>query len=279
MHLILIVAALSLAWHLRRRWSYSKGNWAERWQRSLLLFAFPPMLLIMSSIAVFCMGPYGQMVGFWDGKLSYILAVLFLGQAAFFFLKLVWEARLFLLQIRTYPRKKIAEVPVRILTTPGLFAAIIGFWQPEFVVSSGLLQTLDRDHLEAVFAHERAHYHYRDTFWFFWLGWLRQITAWLPHTKALWEELLILRELRADAKAAGEVDSLLLAEALLLVASSGYRHFDIMCLIGAVELQHRLEERIEALLGAPQSPIKANHWFLAWWLLTLLPLLTVLFHT
>lgn len=279
MHLILIVTVLSLAWHLRHRWSDPKGNWAERWQRSLLLFTFPPMLLVMSSLAVFWMGPRGQMVGFWDAGLSYIFAVLFLGQATVYCIKSFLEARFFLLQIRTYPRTNIAKIPVRILTTPGLFAAIIGFWRPEFVVSSGLLQSLDQAHLEAVFAHERAHYHYRDTFWFFLLGWLRQITAWLPNTKALWEELLILRELRADAKAAGEVDSLLLAEALLLVASSGYRHLDIMGLIGAVELQHRLEERIEALLAPPKSPPKANHWFWAWWLLTLLPLVTVLFHS
>jgi Zn-dependent protease with chaperone function len=47
-------------------------------------------------------------------------------------------------------------------------------------------------------AHEQAHAHYRDTFWFFWLN---VLTSWLPHTEALWQEILFLREIRADEKA------------------------------------------------------------------------------
>jgi Zn-dependent protease with chaperone function len=56
------------------------------------------------------------------------------------------------------------------METPALFSAIIGFWHPEFVVSTGLLKTLDQVHIEAVIAHEKAHYYYRDTFGFFWAG-------------------------------------------------------------------------------------------------------------
>jgi Zn-dependent protease with chaperone function len=86
----------------------------------------------------------------------------------------------------------------RVLDNPIPFSALIGFWQPELIVSQGLLNTLDQDHLEAVFKHEQGHYYYRDTFWFFWLGWVRSISAWLPNTEALWQELLLLREMRAD---------------------------------------------------------------------------------
>lgn len=278
MHAILILAALGIAWSLRLRWSSPIGNWSERWQRSLLFFLFPPLLLIVTSLAVLFMGPGGEMVGVWDGWLSYFLSVAFLAIAVIFCIKLAIDSTLFLQQIRSYPIKKVVGKSVRILNTPALFSAVIGFWNPEFTVSTGLLNTLDRDHLKAVIAHEQAHCYYRDTFWFFWLGWLRQLTAWLPRTKALWEELLVLREIRADAHAAGEVDSLLLAEALLLVASYPHRYSDIICIIGAVGPQHRLEERIEALLGEQKNLLKLNPWFWSWLLLTLSPLVTVPFH-
>lgn len=264
---------------MRIRWSVHSGNWARRWQRSLLFFLFPPLLLLATAIAVIFMGTQGQMVRFWDGWFSYFLAVTFLSVAAILCVKLAVDGHLFLKQIRTCPQKKIAGKNIRILDTPALFSAIIGFWKTEFAVSTGLLKTLDSAHLQAVIAHEQAHYYYRDTFWFFWLGWLRKITLWLPNTQALWEELLTLRELRADAKAAAGVDGLLLAEALLLVASYPHRNFDVDCVVGAVGSQNRLGERIEALLAEPELVLKVNKWFFGWLILTLLPLLTVPFHS
>lgn len=279
MHLILIIVALSLGYYLRLTWSHPTGNWAQRWQRSLLLFLFPPLLLLVTSAAVFSMGTKGQMVGLWDGWLSYLLAAAFLGKAVFSGIKLAVDGSLFLHKIRNYPQQKIADTTVRIMETPALFSAIIGFWHPEFVVSTGLLKTLDQVHIEAVIAHEQAHYYYRDTFGFFGLGLLREITAWLPNTQALWEELLTLRELRADAKAAAGVDSLLLAEALLLVASYPHHYFEIACVVGAVGLPNRLGERIEALLAEPETPPKPNKWFWSWLVLTLLPLVTIPFHS
>ncbi|OCR01666.1 peptidase M56 BlaR1 [Oscillatoriales cyanobacterium USR001] len=279
MHLILILAALGLAWKIRLRWSSPIGKWADRWQRSLLLFLFPPLLLIITSLAVLFMGPGGEMVGFWDGWLSYFISISFLVIAAVSAIKLAIDSSLFLQQIRTYPLKNIASKPARILNTPALFSAVIGFWNPEFTVSTGLLNTLNKAHLEAVISHEKAHYYYRDTFWFFWLGWLRRLTFWLPQTKALWEELLVLRELRADAHAAREIDSLLLAEALLLVASYPHQHSDIICIIGAVGSQHQLAERIEALLTDSTLPPKQlNQWFWSWLLFTLSPLIAIPFH-
>ena len=56
-------------------------------------------------------------------------------------------------------------------------------------------------------------------FGFFWWGWLRRLTEWLPHSKELWQELLLLRELRADQWAAQQVDPLVLAESLLLMVN------------------------------------------------------------
>jgi Zn-dependent protease with chaperone function len=283
MHLILILAALIVACSVRLRWSVSCNNWTRRWERSLVLFLFPPLLLLATATAILFMGIGGQMLGIQilgieEGKLSYLLAVTYLTIAAFWLMKLAIDGIVFVKQIRSYPQQKIAGKTVRVLNTPALFSALVGFWKPEFAVTSGLLKALDAARLQAVIAHEQAHYYYRDTFWFFWLGWLRQITAWLPQTQALWEELLTLRELRADAKAAVKVDSLLLAEALLLVASYPQGYLDIACVVGAAGLPNRLEERIDALLTETEMPSKLNRWFWSWLILTLLPLVTVPFH-
>lgn len=283
MHIILILAALIAACSLRCRWSVPRGNWTRRWERSLLLFIFPPLLLLVTATAILFMGIEGQMLGFQilgiaEGWLSYLLAVTFLITAVFWCIKLAASGILFLKHLRSFPQLKIAGKTVREIETPALFSAVVGFWKPEFAVTSGLLKTLDADRLQAVIAHEQAHYYYRDTFWFFWLGWLRHIAAWLPNTQALWEELLMLRELRADAKASAQVDSLLLAEALLLVASYPQGYFDIACVVGVAGLPNRLEERIDALLAENKMITQPNKWFWSWLLLALLPLVTVPFH-
>lgn len=134
-------------------------------------------------------------------------------------------------------------------------------------------------HLESVLAHEQGHYHYRDTFWFFWLGWVRSCTGWLPNTDALWEELLVLRELRADAYAASQVDPLLLAESLLLVVNSTPILSPICCAALGSPGTNRLEQRIDALLAPPALTPEAQVQFWNSFLLALLPLITVIFHT
>jgi Zn-dependent protease with chaperone function len=143
-------------------------------------------------------------------------------------------------------------------------------------VSQGLCQLLDAEHLQAVLLHEQAHSYYRDTFWGFWLGWLRRLTAWLPHTEALWQELLFLRELRADHWAAQQSDPLLLAEALLSVVSMPVAP-ELGTALKPEAVNQRLAQRIEALLQPPEdTPIDRWRWVnLAW---VLLPLLVIPFH-
>ncbi|MFN7502639.1 MAG: M56 family metallopeptidase, partial [Dolichospermum sp.] len=123
----------------------------------------------------------------------------------------------------------------------------------------------------------QGHYQYRDTFWFFWLGWMRSCTAWLPNTEPLWQELLVLRELRADSYAASQVDPLVLAESLLLVVSNNPITSDVCC--AALGAGDRLEQRIEALLTPPEpiSERQLPSWRI--FLLAFLPLITVVFHT
>lgn len=280
MHLIMIVAVLSLAWLLRYRYSKPTGNWTQRWQKSLLLFLLPPLLLLMTAIAVLLMGPQGQMVGLHTDGFSYSLVLCCVGLAVGLGVNLATQGWQSMRKIRTYPQIDLDGKPARLLDHLTLFSAQIGFWQPELVVSQGLLKTLTHEHLQAVLTHEQAHYYYRDTFWFFWLGWLRQITAWLPHTEALWQELLLLRELRADHWARQRVDSLLLAESLLMVVSTPMMASENFCAaFSRATPPNRLQERIDALLGESESPTPSRSWTWSWVLLSLLPLIAVPFHS
>ncbi len=280
MHSVMILGALSLAWLLRCSWSEPTGNWTQRWQRALLLFLLPPLLLLMTALAVLCMGPQGQMIGLHTDWFSYCLVLGGVGLAIVFCFKLAAQGWQSLQQIRTYPQIDLEGRSARLVDSPLLYSAQIGFWQPELVISQGLLQTLKPEHLEAVLTHEQAHHYYRDTFWFFWLGWLRRITSWLPNTESLWQELLILRELRADRWAAGRVDALLLAESLLMVVSTPMMGAENFCAaFSRAAPYNRLQERIEALLEQPESLTQSNLWTWCWVLLALLPLIAVPFHS
>lgn len=281
MHLILLLGILGLAWELRRTGSTAGTSWAERWQQTLTLFLVPPLLLVTSAIAVLWMGPHGQMVWSWEGWLSYDVAIGFLGFAAVRLLHLTWEGHRTLQQIRTQPIAELRGKTIRVINTSALYSAQIGFWAPELVMSQGLLETLDSNHLEAVLAHEQAHYQYRDTFCFFGLGWIRHITAWLPQTDALWQELLVLRELRADRWASSQTDALLLAEALLLVVEQSPHFTETVCAAFSSFIHPcRLTQRIEALLSEREPPHQTHLGWQRWtWLLfSVLPLLVIPFH-
>jgi Zn-dependent protease with chaperone function len=280
MHLVMILATLTLAWLLRLSWSEPIGNWTQRWQQALLCFLLPPLLLLMTALAVVCMGPQGEMIGLHADRFSYCLGLGCVSFAVFLCLKLAGEGCQSLQKIRIYPQIDLNGKSARLLDNAILFSAQIGFWQPELVVSQGLLQTLKPEHLEAVLIHEQAHYYYRDTFWFFWLGWLRQMTAWLPNTESLWQELLVLRELRADRWAARHVDALLLAESLLMVVNEQMRASENFCAAFSCAItRDRFQQRIDALLGESASPTESSWWSWSWLLLALLPLVAVPFHS
>lgn len=311
MHFVMIIAALGLAcWH--RQTSYQlPGSCPRRWQQLLVKFLAPPLLLLTTALAVLSMGPKGQMIGLRTDWISYCLALGFLGWALMLWLKsakLGWQS---LQQVRSLPQicltngrtqngqwERVENCPgltptpeslasqgqlARLLDTPIPFIAQIGFWQPELVVSQGLLETLSSEHLEAVITHEQAHHHYRDTFWFFWLGWIHRITAWLPNTESLWQELLSLREIRADHWAAKRVDALLLAESLLTMVSSPMITTENFCAPFSRPVSpSRFQQRIDALLTEQESSTGTSSWHYSWnwtWLLyVLLPLLVVPFH-
>lgn len=284
MHTLMILTALAIAWCLRLIPLRSTGNWQKRWQQALFFFLFPPLLLLMTAIAVSCMGYQGMMLGWQASWFGYIVAVSFTIVAGILLVKLFYRAWQSQQQISTYPQRAIAGKIARIIDIDFPYSAQIGLWQPQLVISQGLLKVLDRDRLQAVLAHEQAHYNYRDTFWFFWLGWLRSLVAWLPNTEALWQELLLLRELRADRQAVREVDPLLLAESLLVVAqqvsqSSPLNTSASFCAaLNDVTSYNRLEERINLILAQDYSYSRDRWWSWSWLVLVLLPLVTVPLH-
>jgi Zn-dependent protease with chaperone function len=279
MHLMILLAALAFAWLFRLKSIETNGTWQERWQKSLGLFLLPPLLLLATAIALVCMGPKGQMVHWWEGWFSYLLAITFLGFAVSLAVKLTLEGWFSLRRIQTYPQRDLNDTAVRLLSTPIPFIARVGFWNSELIVSQGLLDSFGSDHLQAVLTHEQAHLYYRDTFWFFWLGWLRRLTFWLPQTEALWQELLLLREYRADCWASQQVDALLLAESLLQMVSAPQLYLEDICAAFSDAVpQTRLEERIDILLSNPELPEQNKLWIWTWLLVSLLPLLIIPFH-
>ncbi len=280
MHLMMIAIALGLAWGLRLIPLSSHGTWEERWQRSLFGFLISPLILITTALAIVFMGPEGSMLGFPASRLSYGLAVTFLLVTLILGLRLRDRAQKTCAKISTYPSQNIAGNSVKLLALDLPYIAQIGFWQPQLVISQGLLDILDREQLTAVLAHEQAHLYYRDTFWFFFLGWLSAVTSWLPNTEALWQELLLLREIRADLQAAQTVDALVLAESLLMVAQTPGKAPLCFCATLYSGLKSdRLAQRIDALIGTAQLPNRSNLWCWSWLLLVFIPWLAIPFHS
>lgn len=280
MHVGLIGLAIAVTVGFRWVWRPATATWSARWQAALVALLLPALLLGMTAITVLQMGHHGRMMGLPVGWIGCLWSLGFLGCAAGVLIYLAAQGWRSLHRLSNSVYQEFGSVQSCVIDSPSLFAAQIGFWQPQLVISQGLLQSLDSSQLHAVLTHERAHLHYRDTFWFFWLGWVNRLTAWLPNSSLLWQELLLLRELRADRWAAEQVDPLVLAETLLQVVRSPLTsHPDESLWVAFGEaVGDRLEQRIDALLSpSPASPYQPHHWL--WLALGLLPLLTLPLHS
>ena len=277
MHLLTILIVVTLAVAIRQTNFHTEG-WLKRWYRALFLFLFPALLLLTTAMTILYMGCHGTMLGIKAGFLGCIISGSLILFACFCLLKLAYLCDRALGQLQNYPRSKVGQTNVRVIELDLPYSAQIGFWHSELVMSQGLLTALDSEHLDTVIAHEQAHVQYRDTFWFFWLSWIRSFSFWLPNTEALWQELLLLRELRADRKAAESVDFLLLAESLLFVAKAPLNSPTWCVGFNDAQIGDRLNERIDSLLD-PTEYIPSNKWHnWSWLCLLFLPLLTIPLH-
>lgn len=278
MHLGILFTAVAIAIFIRLCWFRTSGTWVDRWQRTLGAFLLPPTLVLTTSMTVLGMGHHGTMLRHSVGWLGCHFALGFLGFAGVLLVYLFGQQWRSLQQVYSLPSAAIAGRTGRVLETPNLFAAQVGIWRSELVVSRGLLESLSKEQIEAVLSHEEAHGYYRDTFFFFWLNWVRRFTFWLPRTESLWQELLLLRELRADQWAAQRVDALTLAETLLLVVRSASTAHNYPCAaFYDITPTTRLEERINFLLT--QSEItQSQHQLWVGILPATLPILMPLLH-
>ncbi len=282
MHILMILLVLAFAFGIRLFYP-SNFMGMSRWQISLITFTVPPLLIVVTAVSIISMGYDGEMLGLPSSRLSYSTSIVFLGIALTQFIKITFQGWNSIKTIRNYPKQIINNQLVRIVELELPYSAQIGFWKPELIVSSGLLQSLDLDHLKAVIAHEEAHRNYHDTFYFFWLGWLKNISFWLPNTNIIWEELLLLREIRADQKATQNIDPLLLAESLLIVArkmnviAEDISTSFVEAYFHNMNADSRLEKRIKALFNISEN-LENDSSHLNYVLLALLPLLSIPFH-
>lgn len=279
MHFILIFSALFVAYSIRL---ISQLKWIKsekKWGLSLFLFGFPPLLLFMTCFTVFFMGYHGEMWGIKASKFSYYLSVCFLIFSIFTFIKITWDLHKLSKLVAEYPLQNIGGKTIKILETSFPYAAQVGFWRSQLVMSSGLIKLLSKEHLKAVIAHESAHEIHKDTFFFFWLSYLERLTFWLPNNENLWNNLLLLRELRADNTASKTVDYLLIAEALLMVTTASINipkplMFNLECPF----TNCRLEERIDNLLDNSLDNSKFNWQQILWVILIFIPWIFFPFH-
>lgn len=278
MHLLAISTVVILATIIRYQSTPSSGEWSKRWYKTLFLFCFPGLLMLTTAITVLYMGCHGEMLGVKAGSVGCFISGGLILFASACLLKLAIQGDRSIRQVGNYPLHAVGNTTARILEFELPYSAQIGFWKSELVISRGLLTTFDREHITAVIAHEQAHVEYRDTFWFFWLGWIRSFSFWLPNTELLWQELLLLRELRADRKAAESVDFLLLAESLLAVAKAPLES-PVGCVsLNDAQIGDRLQERIDSLLNQTES-VPDNRWQnWSWLCLLIMPLLTIPLH-
>ncbi|AFZ53383.1 M56 family metallopeptidase [Cyanobacterium aponinum UTEX 3221] len=279
MHLLLIFISLLLAYGLRILSQFISKKYQQKWGLSLFLFAFPTLILLMTCIAIICMGYQGEMWGIKASKLSYYLSISFLIYALFTLVKNTLDHLKTWSILQQCSVQKINNYKFKLLETDFPYAAQIGFWNSQLVLSQGLIKLLSQEHLLAVIAHESAHKKCRDPFLFFWLFYLKKLGFCLPNNEQLWDNLILLRELRADQIAAKKVDYLLIAESLIQVTSSimtlpsEFNH-NLECTF----YDNRLQVRIDNLMAEKEDLVNNNYLEIIWLLFIFIPWLFFPFH-
>ena len=268
-YLVLAIAASALTlrwqWHYHYQKSKQSGDlhsqWHQQWWWALVALALPPLWLLNGWVAVLLMGHAGTMWGYSVGMLGSILAIAGLGWAVAQ-LAIAWRQGQHSVRVITQlPTVEVQGQTARLLEQPVPYAAQVGFWRSHLVVSQGFLDCFSPTQIKAVLAHEGAHASTRDTFTFFWLSWLHRLVSWLPGSGELWQELLLLREIRADHYAGTLTDPLDVAEALLLMVKFPLESAaPVTTAMGdAVEVGgdsggDRLNRRIQSLIQQTQQP-------------------------
>lgn len=110
--------------------------------------------------------------------------------------------------------------PVIVLDGPAVLAYTVGILRPRVVISDGLLDTLDRDEVRAVLAHEGAHASGRHTALLFFGRATDRAFGFLPPIRRAVKQLTLGLEVIADDRAIDRVgDPLIVANALASFAA------------------------------------------------------------
>jgi Zn-dependent protease with chaperone function len=254
-------------------------NFPHRWSSTLLLFTLPPLFLLMTALAILFMGFQGQMLGLKIIELGNFLAIIFLTFIVLYATRFIYQANITNQIINQYPEQIIQGRKAKILNIDFPYCAQIGIFKPQLVISQGLLNILDTEHLEAVLLHEEAHKFYQDSLWFFVLNLLKDCSFLLPKTEILWQDLLLLREIRADRKASTKINPLIVAESLLTVAQNSVAiPFDLAIPFSLPTSINRLNMRIDALFIPESDSTNYSNQYWLWLLIIFTPWLMILLH-
>lgn len=279
MHLILILTSLFLAYGIRIISQILESKYQKKWGLSLFFFCFPPLILLMTCVVIIFMGYQGEMWGIKASKFSYYLSISFFIYAILKLTNNIYSHFKTWSILQKCTDHQIKSHKYKLLKSNVPYAAEIGFWHSQLVLSQGLIDLLSQEHLMAVIAHETAHRNYKDPFVFFWLFYLKKLGFCLPNNDNLWENLVLLRELRADQTAAKKVDYLLIAESLLQVTSSIMTHKNqVNNELECAFYDNRLQIRIENLMEKKEDLVTNNYVEIIWLLLIFIPWLFFPFH-
>jgi Zn-dependent protease with chaperone function len=123
-----------------------------------------------------------------------------------------------------------------------------GFLRPTVVVSTGLYESLEREEVAAVLAHEEAHLHSRDNLLLLLAQTLAMTFVLVPGARLAFRRLRRAQELAADEYASARLgDSLVVASSLEKFARSLFRSARPALTVAFAE-DGNVSERIEGLL-------------------------------
>lgn len=128
-----------------------------------------------------------------------------------------------------------------------LHAFTIGFRNPKIIISTGIIELLEENELNAVIEHETSHQINRDTLMIFALQLISQSIWFIPLTKWAYQNYKIISELLADQYATYKTGSeAALGSALLKLIQHQFirKSFPVMAHFSDESINYRLEQLV-----------------------------------
>jgi beta-lactamase regulating signal transducer with metallopeptidase domain len=136
------------------------------------------------------------------------------------------------------------RVPVRELPDSGFACMVAGVFRPIVIISTGTVESLTDEEIQAVLLHERAHLKRRDTLFATLVTFIAECGFW-PTDKVL-GVYRRSREILADQLACRDIDRLLLASVLIRFAR-GFQHHQLNFIENFAE-RSSVSERVKLLI-------------------------------